>query len=681
MLTIDFFNFSQTLLCVINKEWQITQINPAWQNLYDKPEQLLNSSFFEWLHPLDSAPTLIYCQQLQHVPTMIQFLTRWRDEKGHYYWLQWQLNAVAQEQIYCAVAQQVSEQQQAWQVLRDKEERFALAIQGSRQGLWDWNLQTNDIYFSPRWKSLLGFNDFELRNHLDTLTEYVHPDDFSMLWAAIEAYLDKRSNFVECIHRMKHKDGGYRWIMTRGAALWNAQEQPYRMVGTAVDITERKQLEEQLAETVTELATILDNSMVGIAYVRGDTVIRANNKLESILAYAHNELCQLSLSNLFPNTSDYNTLMNSAKEAFQRGNSYDCAQFLCTKNKQLLWCRIVSKPLENDASIWLVEDITLQKQAEQNLRLAVTVFEKSASGIAVTDAQTRIQRVNPAFSKITGYSASELHGQRISLLSSGRHSREFFSLMWDNLNRDGHWQGEIWNRRKNGEIYVNWVSISTIQNEQKMPVQYMAVFTDISQLQEDIESARYLASFDSLTGLPNRLLFRDHLQQAIAKARKYGRIFALFFLDLDGFKAVNDTFGHGIGDILLQQVAERLRKAVRETDRVARLAGDEFTMIINDLRTQNEAALVAENVLKQFKQAFIIEKNTLFISVSIGISLYPNDSNDLDTLIKYADNAMYYAKLMLGKAQYCFYSHKDTQGKLALLTPANTSDDIDKKPS
>ncbi|MDY6994867.1 MAG: diguanylate cyclase, partial [Pseudomonadota bacterium] len=307
--------------------------------------------------------------------------------------------------------------------------------------------------------------------------------------------------------------------------------------------------------------------------------------------------------------------------------------------------------------IWLIEDITTQKQAEQNLRLTATVFETTADGIFVTDLNKKILRVNPAFCKITGYSAEEVYGKKTTCLSSGRHDEHFYQQMWQSIETTGHWQGEIWNRKKTGEVYVAWLSISAITDEHNQATQYMAVLTDISCLQEDIENVRYLANYDSLTQLPNRSLFHDNLLRAQAWAKRHHNAFALLFIDLDGFKPVNDTLGHAVGDQLLQAVAQRLQDCVRETDTVARLGGDEFTVILKNIRKKQDAVRVVEIIVRTLQQPFKINGHAVTISASIGIAVYPYDDTDVDKLLTYADAAMYEAK-EAGKGVFKFYRGK-----------------------
>ncbi len=292
----------------------------------------------------------------------------------------------------------------------------------------------------------------------------------------------------------------------------------------------------------------------------------------------------------------------------------------------------------------LLCDITAEKQREQELRLAATFFETTSEAIAVTDTENRIVAVNPAFCWITGYSTEEVLGRDPSLLSSGRHSAAFYRAMWETLQRLGRWQGEIWNRRKNGEVYPEWLSIVAIKNEQGEVVQYMAIFSDITRRKQDEKKIWHQANFDALTGLPNRTLFLDRLGQAMHQAHRDKRPLALMFIDLDRFKYVNDTHGHAAGDLLLREAARRIHASVTESDTVARLGGDEFAVVLGNFGTLHDVEMIAEQILRTLVQPFDIEAHEAFVSGSIGITLYPDDASEIEQLLRNADSAMYRAK-------------------------------------
>lgn len=306
---------------------------------------------------------------------------------------------------------------------------------------------------------------------------------------------------------------------------------------------------------------------------------------------------------------------------------------------------------------WVVHDVTERRQAEAKLRLYATLFEHAAEAILVTDANNRILAVNPAFVGITGYREDEVLGKNPSLLSSGRHDASFYQTLWNHLNDQGFWQGEIWNRRKNGEIYPEWLSVVAIRDENGRVIQHMALFSDITQRKQAEEKLLHQASYDALTGLPNRSLFHDRLDQSMHTAHRNRAELALLFIDLDRFKWVNDTLGHAAGDELLVEAARRLRRCVRESDTVARLGGDEFTVILNGISGSKDVERVAEAILEALSSPFVLEGRDIFISASIGIGLYPRDAREAGELIRHADNAMYHAKAA-GRNGFRFFTEE-----------------------
>lgn len=289
-------------------------------------------------------------------------------------------------------------------------------------------------------------------------------------------------------------------------------------------------------------------------------------------------------------------------------------------------------------------DITSRKHAERTLQLAAQVFENSRDAILLTDGRRRIVSVNRACAAITGYDDAEMLGQPLPLHRTGVEDEAFLREVWTQLEAVDHWQGETWSRRKGGDAFPAWLSLTAIRDGHGQVSNFMAILSDISERKRSEEHTRHLAEHDYLTDLPNRVLLLDRLSLALSTARRKGSMLALLFLDLDRFKPVNDTLGHQVGDALLQEVAARLLHCVRKVDTVSRQGGDEFVIILADIGGIDHAAHVAEAVRQAIGQPYRIGEHALRISASIGVSIFPSDGDDIDTLVKNADVAMYHAK-------------------------------------
>jgi len=312
------------------------------------------------------------------------------------------------------------------------------------------------------------------------------------------------------------------------------------------------------------------------------------------------------------------------------------------------WVQGQSTPQrEPDGStLWhgYVRDITAEREANDRLRLAATAFANSYDGIMITDAANVITEVNPAFTRITGYEAIDVVGQTPSVLGSGRQGASFYQDMWQALSEQGHWSGEVWNRRKSGELYAEVLSITAVKGDRGELSHYLAVFSDITQLKTHEAELAHIAHYDVLTGVPNRRLLSDRMKVALARARRDKSTLAVCVLDLDGFKEVNDAHGHGAGDRLLVEVAQRLQSVLREDDTLARLGGDEFVLLLSNLQHPEESHTVLDRMLKKIASPFSVGDAQVQVSASIGLTLYPNDPSDADTLLRHADHAMYNAK-------------------------------------
>ncbi len=299
-------------------------------------------------------------------------------------------------------------------------------------------------------------------------------------------------------------------------------------------------------------------------------------------------------------------------------------------------------------------DITERQRAAQQLRLAAGVFEHTHEGILITDASGNIIDVNHAFTTLTGYHHDEVIGQRPNLLKSGQHSEAFYAELWETLLRTGFWQGEVWSRKKDGEVFAELLAITAVKDGGGATSHYIGMFSDITPLKEHQHRLEHMAHYDALTQLPNRVLFADRLQQALLQSQQTQSMLAVCYLDLDGFKAINDQFGHSVGDRLLVEVASRLKNSLRAGDSVARLGGDEFALLISGLHDCIDCRDTLEQLLGEIARPYLINQEPLLISASIGVTLYPTDDASADALLRHADQAMYLAK-QAGRNRYYLF--------------------------
>ena len=412
--------------------------------------------------------------------------------------------------------------------LRESEERWKFALEGAGDGVWDWNPQTDEAFYSKRWKEMVGYTDHEFPNIGAAWAEHLHPDDKERILSTVQQYFAGNQPFYVVEFRMRCKDGSWKWILARGKLVRrDADRNPLRIIGTHTDISDRK-------------------------------------------------------------------------------------------------------------------------QAEQQLHIAATAFE-AQEGIMITDADNVILRVNRSFTNITGYTAKEVIGKNPRILSSGRHDDDFYASMWKEIQHTGGWDGEIWNRRKNGEVYPEHLAITVVKDPNGIVTNYVATIIDFTMNKASEEKIKKLAFYDHLTLLPNRQLLMDRLKHALSSSARSGKEGALLFIDLDNFKTLNDTLGHSIGDLLLQQVAQRLEACVREGDTVARLGGDEFVVLLEDLSENTidsaaQAETVGEKILASLNSPYQLAEHEYRSTASIGATLFKGHQQAQEVLLKQADNAMYQAK-------------------------------------
>ncbi|HRP74049.1 MAG TPA: EAL domain-containing protein [Rhodocyclaceae bacterium] len=437
-------------------------------------------------------------------------------------------------------------------------------------------------------------------------------------------------------------------------------------VTSYTDVTERKRTAERLEKLLAEQSLILDNVHVGIAFLRNRVIINCNRRMAEMFGFGEpGELIGQTSRILYPGVGENwerdGELIYS--ELHDKG-LVEQEALLVRRDGTPIWClrsgRLMDRDRPDEGSIWVFSDISLRKQGEEQLRLAATVFDNSLEALMVTDRDNLIVSVNRAFTDLTGYSPEEVIGQNPSLLKSGRHPPAFYARMWQQLMETDHWQGEIWERRKDGSLYPKWLNITVVRDADNEIVNFVAGFSDMSARKEAEEQVQFLAHHDALTGLPNRLLLRDRFEHATMHARRAGQRVAMMFLDLDHFKHINDSLGHRVGDELLVALVRRLERDLRDCDTISRQGGDEFVILLSDVSSTGAIAAVAEKLLISLDEPFTIEDQQLSTSFSIGIALYPDDGTDFDALMQKADIAMYAAK-QGGRSSYQFFTERMNQ--------------------
>jgi len=426
------------------------------------------------------------------------------------------------------------------------------------------------------------------------------------------------------------------------------------------DITERKRAELALRESEDLFRNIFVNAIDGILLVDAQTrkFTMSNPAIQRMLGYSAEELLNIGVDDIHPAKERSNIVTSFNKQV---AGEFTLAPNLPVKRKDgsVFYADINAAPItigSRACMMGIFRDITERKQTEDALRQAATVFESSHDGVAITDLDGHMLAVNRSFLKATGYTEEEVLGKNPRILHSGRQKKDFYQSMWASIKTDGYWQGEIWNRRKNGEIYPEWLTISAVHNTQGKPTHYVGVFSDLSQLKQSETQLEHLAHYDPLTNLPNRLLVQSHLAHALVQARRDHRQVGVLYLDLDRFKNINDSLGYPIGDELLIALTKRLASRLRSGDMLARLGGDEFLLVLEHIDGAEDTVGVARTLFELLAQPFLLSgEQEVYIGASIGISVSPDDGSSAEQLIQHADAAMHQAKI-LGRNTFRFYT-------------------------
>lgn len=546
-------------------------------------------------------------------------------------------------------------------VLAESETRFKAIFDQAAVGIAQVDTNGCWLRVNDKFCDILGYERRELLAM--SFRDLAHPEDREEEENFRRRMLAGRISTYSVDQRYPHRTGRVVWVRLTVSMVWQPGTQQDYLIYVIEDIAGQQQAEEMLRrqrdinkhylDTVQSMLVVLD---------REGRLIMINRTGCEWLGVEEAEVLEC---NWFESCLPQPEGMEQIYPIFRRimAGELETVEYienaiLCRDGRQRLiaWHNALLTDEKGGivGSISSGQDITDRKQTEERLNQAAAVFEYTAEGVMITDAEMRILMVNPAFSATTGYSAEEVLGLNPRILQSGRHDHEFYREMWNKLEQTGNWRGEVWNRRKDGAIYPELLTISVVRDGEGRLINYLGVFTDISDIRHAQEELDFLAHHDSLTGLPNRQLFNELLQHAIKTAERENKQFALLFLDLDRFKNINDTLGHPVGDRLLVEVAQRLREVMRGVDTVSRIGGDEFILLLDHMDDPQEAGLVSQRLIERLSQPYEVMGHTLYSGVSIGIAVYPGDGIDGAVLQRNADSALYQAKDE-GRGTYRFF--------------------------
>jgi len=461
-------------------------------------------------------------------------------------------------------------------------------------------------------------------------------------------------------YRIIDAHGIERWVQESGQPVGaEGGEEGFLVDGIIADISERKYNEMRIEALLAEQGAVLDNVMFGIAHVQERRIVSANRRFDELFGYRDGALLGGSIAALFPDMDEFERALETAAPLLVAGRDYSHEARFRRRDGSLFWGMVSGRAVDvlqpEAGSIWVFADVSARRQAEERLRLAATVLEHIADGVMVIDVEGRVVATNPAYTRITGYAEQEVLGTESNFARRARLGEAPHADLWRALGENGFWRGEFWSQRRDGEPYLEWLTVSSVRDEQDAATHYVCVFSDITKARESQDKLDHLAHHDPLTGLPNRLLFHDRLQHAMARAPRGARQLAVMFIDLDRFKTVNDTLGHHVGDELLKQVAASLSACLRDGDTLARLGGDEFIVLLEDVDGEAGARAVADKLMALFERPVLVADYELFVTGSAGIALFPQDAQELNTLVRHADVAMYQAKAR-GRNGYRFYA-------------------------
>ena len=535
--------------------------------------------------------------------------------------------------------------------LKKANEKTLAILRNASDGIHILDMDGNLIEASDSFCSMLGYQRDEMIGMNVSVWDAFLPGDDLKNIVRNQISKKERSEFES---RHRRKDGslfdveisGFPLVLDGLPVLFNSSR----------DITRRKIIEDAMRESEARFRQMFEGHSAIMLLVdpSSGSIVDANLAAEKFYGYPMDHLCSMKIEEI--NTQSKEEVEREMRNAYEQHRNYFVFEHRLN-NGTVRTVEVHSSPiiLKGVKLLFsIIHDISERRKAEESFLISASVFENSQDAIAITDQNNLIIDVNPAFTVITGYARDEVVGKNPKLLNSGRQDKTFYAEMWQALKQKKKWRGEIWNRRKSGEVYAEMISISAIYDNESKLLRYVAVFSDITHIKVHEAELSRVAHYDALTGIPNRLLLADRMKQAIAQTSRDQTLMAVCYLDLDGFKPINDSMGHEAGDEVLVEVAKRIANTLRGGDTIARLGGDEFVALLLGQSKGEECVATLERLLVTISHPMTVKSKPVTVSASIGVSIYPMDDEDPDTLLRHADQAMYIAK-QSGKNRFHIY--------------------------
>ena len=657
-------------------EWDFNSRKTYWSAEAEQLYGLEVGSFggsqqdwFELIHPDDRQRVKDAVDAWFAKPQRFTIEFRILHTSGEERWLLSHGDAVLDEQgrprRILGINMDITERKQAEQSLKERDNLLQETQRLAEIGYWYWDFNEDLPYWSSEMFRIFG-RDPELPTlSYDDAANFFSSDSWAELSAAVQQCMQKGTPYARDLEVIR-ADGSRRWVLARGETISDSSGEVIQLRGFMQDITERKLFEQSLRQSEARHRTVLDFAADAVFVLNAEgQIIYTNQSASDLLDYSRESLLHMNIPQVVA-TEDIPHAQEEFHTLGQQGHARTDLRLRRSDGSNVP-VEVNAVRLPQGDFYAACRDISGRLATEAYLHQAAAVYESSRDGIIITDAQTRILAVNPAFSAITGFSEDEVLNATPNILKSDHHPRSFFQQMWQSIRQTGGWSGEIWNRRKGDGVYPEWLSISTVYDHNGGIANYVGVFSDLTQLKRSEAELEYLTNHDALTDLPNGRLFQAHIEHAINRASRHQHGLAVLMLDIDRFKDINDSLGMYVGDSLLKEMARRVVASLWEGDTVARIGGDELVVLIEELKSPEHALLVAEKIRNAMHAPFSINGENFFLTVSIGISLFPDNGDTPELLIREADAAVYRAKEE-GRNRVAFYNESLSRMALARLS-------------